>query len=274
MKFEVLISIMFKTDLTFLKKVFSNNNIDDYNILIINQTDNSKLLYSENKKIRVINSFERGTSSSRNLAIENSKGEFCLFADDDVVYKKDFQLDILKSFSNNFSSGILSFECSSKKGKLHNNYPPEGNHDKKTLKKIHTIVIGFKSDIIKNKEVRFNEYFSYKGLFSGGGEYVFLRRALTKKVNIKHIKKIIVFHPTESSGKDMSSKENIYSRAAMTNHYYGSLLSFLWVLKYVFFLFRNKFINLSQVNEKLSIGFKGVFKYNELHNKGLIERQK
>ena len=75
--------------------MFANNTLEDYRILIINQTTKDNLLESELTNVRVINSFEKGLSKSRNLAIRNAMGDICLIADDDITYKKGFKKDII-----------------------------------------------------------------------------------------------------------------------------------------------------------------------------------
>ena len=85
--FEILISTMFREDLNFLNPIFSMNDMDDFNIIIVNQTDEDKILFSDRPNIKVINSFERGSPASRNLAIRNATADVCLMADDDIVYQ-------------------------------------------------------------------------------------------------------------------------------------------------------------------------------------------
>ena len=89
--FEILISTQSQTSLDFLVPMFKNQNYKDFNLLIVNQNFGSVDLVSEYKNIRVFNSPEKGLAKSRNIAIKNALGTVCLFADDDVVYEKDFK---------------------------------------------------------------------------------------------------------------------------------------------------------------------------------------
>ena len=273
MKFEILISTMFRTNLSFLEPMFSKNNIEDYNILIINQTDASKILKSNLDNISVINSFERGTSASRNLGLKNATAEICLFADDDTVFKPHFKEIILKEFNEHNNAYMVTFEAVDKNNIPHLNYCKAGLHNKKTLKTIHMIVMAVKPKLLLEKEVFFNDYFSLGGKFSGATEYVFLRNALHQNLTAYHQKKIIVEHHELSSGKQLSSDRVIHTRSARKNHFTNSFIAILWLLKYILFLLRKRLITFKEVYPKFKVGLKGIDDYNDLLNKGLIKRQ-
>lgn len=274
MKFEILIATMYRKDLSFLYDIFSKNNIDDYAILIINQTSEDELLYSDVNNIRVINSFERGTSASRNLAIKNAIGDICLFGDDDLIYEPNFDKIILSSFKKHEDAYLLSFEAiSGISRKAHGHYPLEGKHTIKTLKPIHMVVMAFRRVELLESNVLFNEYFSYGGKFSGGTEYVFLMNAYSCNLIAYHISKTIVYHDGPSSGKDMGSDRSIHTNAARINHFNKSWYAKLWLIKYVLFLIRYDYIKLSEMICKFKVGIKGINDYNELYKQGLIKRQ-
>ena len=95
---QVLISTMNRSNLEFLDSIFVNNNISNSLITIINQTKKNTISCDNNKSIQIFNSSEFGLSYSRNLAIKNSTNDYCLIADDDVVYVKNF--DKIKEFCN------------------------------------------------------------------------------------------------------------------------------------------------------------------------------
>ncbi|MEM9687793.1 MAG: glycosyltransferase, partial [Bacteroidota bacterium] len=97
--FEILIATMNRTDLSFLSSMFKEVHYDAYLILIINQTTKDRLLESPHKNIRVINSFEKGLSKSRNLALKHAIGDVCLIADDDVCFTSDFQQRIIEAYT-------------------------------------------------------------------------------------------------------------------------------------------------------------------------------
>ena len=83
---EVLIATQNRTSLDFLLKMFPDHNFKDFKILIVNQTIKGQDLTSNSDAIRVINSYEKGLSKSRNLALQNASCNIALISDDDVIY--------------------------------------------------------------------------------------------------------------------------------------------------------------------------------------------
>ena len=260
---EILISTMYKVDLDFLEKMFQHNRISDFDIIIVNQTVNNKFLYSNNPKIKIINSLERGSPASRNLAIKNATKDICLMSDDDIVYQPNLLQIISDAYSNHNEATLISFEAIDEDYKLYTNYYPEGKHNKETLKKIYTVVITFRRSVFVKHAIYFNHYFGVGSVFKGVTEYVFLRNALDKGLLMQHVSKIIVMHPNESSGRNMGSDNGVYARAAMHQRFYGNL-SYLWLVKYLFFLLRHQHISLKDISHKFSIGLKGIKRYKLL----------
>ena len=99
---EILVSTMNRNTLDFLIPMFPFCHFSEFSILIVNQTQENNLLHSDFLSVRVINSFEKGLSKSRNLALKNAKGKIVLLTDDDVVFETDFQAKIIDSFNNFF----------------------------------------------------------------------------------------------------------------------------------------------------------------------------
>jgi len=274
MKFEILLSTMYRTNLEFLDNIFKHNILEDFNLLIINQTTPNKLLKSDSSKIRVINSFEKGVSASRNLSIKEALGQICLFADDDIIYKPNLKEKILNEFNLFPDAYLLNFETVSETGIPHSNYPNRGLLSKKYFISIHMIGMAFRKDMLIENSVYFHPLFSYGGKFQKGDELVFLRNAYAKGLKAYNTGVIIVEHPSESSGKNLASDVVIYAYGARNNHFYGSFLSKIILIKYIYFLYRKKLITFTEIKAKFYIGLKGIKEYNVLVKKGLTERQK
>ncbi|WP_323789475.1 glycosyltransferase family A protein [Psychroserpens sp.] len=270
-RIEILISTMFKDDLSFLEPMFVDNNSDDFDLIVVNQTTEDKLLVSDKANIKVINSFERGSPSSRNLAIQNATQDICLMADDDIVFKPNLKETILNAYKNHPNAAMISFEAVDESGKLYTNYHQEGSHNKKSLKKIYTWVITFNRKVFHDNAIYFNHYFGVGSVFKGETEYVFLRNAYDKNLPMIHIAQTIVMHPNESSGRLMGSDNAVFARSALRYRFYGNL-SYLWVFKYVFFLLRYKYIAVKDVFAKIRTGFEGIKTYKMLKNEGKINQ--
>jgi glycosyltransferase involved in cell wall biosynthesis len=266
---EILISTMFRDDLGFLEPMFVDNNIDDFNLIVVNQTSEDKVLVSDKPNIKVINSFERGSPASRNLAIQNASKDICLMSDDDIVYMPNLKDTITKAYQRHPNAAMISFEAIDETGKLYTNYYPEGAHNKKSLKKIYTWVITFNRKVFRENGVFFNHYFGVGSVFKGETEYVFLRNAYDKNLPMIHVAQTIVTHPNESSGRHMGSDNAIFARSALRYRFYGNL-SYLWVFKYVLFLLRHKYISWKHIISKIKTGFKGIQTYKRLKSEGKI----
>lgn len=271
LRIEILISTMFKKDLGFLEPMFIDNNIDDFDLIIVNQTTEDCLLVFDKTNIKIINSFERGSPASRNLAIQNSTKDICLMSDDDIIYKPNLKDTIIKAYQSHPNVAMISFEAVDELGKPYTNYFPEGVHDKKSLKKIYTWVITFNREAFLEKAVYFNHYFGVGSTFKGETEYVFLRNAYDKGLSMIHIAQTIVMHPDESSGRQMGSDNAIFARSALKYRFYGNL-SYLWVFKYVFFLIRYQYISLNETIVKLRTGFQGIKEYKRLKRNNKIDK--
>lgn len=271
MTFEILISTMFREDLGFLNSIFKYNDINNFNILIVNQTTENKLLHSQKPNIRIINFFERGSPASRNLAIRNSNFDVCLMSDDDIVYQPNLKQFIENAYAHNPDAAMISFEAIDEYGELYTNYYPAGKHNKKSLIKIFTWVISFKREVFKSNQIFFNHYFGVGSVFQGSTEYVFLRNAFDKGLKMIHENQVIVMHPNLSSGRLMGSDDKLYSRAALQCRFIGNL-SYLWLIKYIFFIWRFNYIKFMEIPDKFKIGLKGINAYKSLSKSGDIDK--
>ena len=212
--FEILIATMFREDLNFLDAMFSLNDSADFNIIIVNQTSEDKLLSSDRPNVKVINSLDRGSPASRNLAIRNATADVCLMADDDIVYQPHLKKHIEVAYSKHPEAAMISFEAINEHGHSFADYFREGLHDKKSLKKQ---------------------------------------------------------HPDENSGRFMGSDDALYARSALTQRFYGNF-SYLWLLKYVLFIYRHDYITFSQMTSKFRMGLNGIAKYKALSKSGEIDK--
>lgn len=260
---EILISTMHKESLAFLESMFPKGKYQQYTMLIVNQTTKNKQLQSHIPNIRVINSFETGLPQSRNLALKNAVGDICLIADDDVVYKEDFNQIILNAFNAKTDADIITFKMVDEKGSDFKRYRDIERHTKKTINTVNSVVIGLRRKQIIEKSVFFNPHFGLGATFQTANEYVFLRNALEKKLNILFEPKVILSHDYFSSGRDAGSDRLVFSRAALFYKYSG-ILGYLRVLKYIYLIYKRGIIKSNQILPKLAIGFKGISTYKKV----------
>ncbi|WP_158526732.1 glycosyltransferase family A protein [Olleya aquimaris] len=255
---------MNRTSLDFLTHLFPEHNYLDFNILIINQTEEHNLLRSNYENIRVINAFEKGLAKSRNLAIKNATGDICLLADDDVKYKKQFSDCIIKSFTTYPEADIITFKMQDFDGNDFKIYSDKKQHDLETIKNVNSVVIGFNRKQIINSNLYFDEAFGLGSDFQTADEYIFLREALQKNLTLIFEPQPILSHPKFSSGQDNGNDKLIFARAALYYKYSG-ILGYLKLIKHLYLLNKQGYIKSSQLLSKFKIGLKGISHYKRLN---------
>ncbi|HQE33833.1 MAG TPA: glycosyltransferase family 2 protein [Flavobacterium alvei] len=260
---EILIATKNRNNLDFLVQMFPFTSFSNFNILIINQSSENQLS-SDFEKVRVINVDEKGLSKSRNLAIKNATKKICLIADDDVVYFPNFDTEIITAFNQNPKASIITFNHQRiGKKEPHNRSKKVYSHSQKTIENVCSIEIGFQLNAIKNNNICFDENFGLGSYFETAEEYLFLLAAIKLKLNVIFSPFVIVSHPLLSSGEHQGDDKILFARAAL---FYKTKrnLAYIWLIKYVFFLFRNNYINWNECMSKYKIGLNGIQKYKEL----------
>ncbi|GGK25566.1 hypothetical protein GCM10007962_19820 [Yeosuana aromativorans] len=269
---EILISTMYRTSLSFLHDMFPNGKYSNYKILIVNQTSEKELLISNENNVRVINSFERGLARSRNQAIQNAESDFCLFSDDDVTYFEGFDSVIENAFKKHPDAHIITYQMVNESGMLYSVYPDVIVHNRKTVSTVNSVVISFDRKKILASSVFFNEIFGLGSIFETADEYVFLRSALRKNLNVFFEPKTILKHPDFSSGKAVGSNKIVFARSAVFYKYNGAITYFklIW---HLLLLIKNNDLGINQFFEKYQQGLKGIGKYKSILKMGLETRQ-
>jgi glycosyltransferase involved in cell wall biosynthesis len=262
---EILIATKNKSSLVFLETMFPFEHFSNFNILIINQSKERKLI-SDFEKVRVINIDEKGLSKSRNLAIIDASKKICLIADDDVVYFSNFDHEIITAFNQNPKASIITFNHQRiSKEQPYNKSKTGYSHSKKTIEKVCSIEIAFQLKDIKENKICFNENFGLGSCFETAEEYLFLRDAIELKLSVVFSPFVIVSHPLWSSGEKQGDDKILFARAALIYKTKRSI-AYIWLLKYVFFLARNRYINWNECWRKYKTGLMGIQKYKELVN--------
>ncbi|GEP52316.1 hypothetical protein FNO01nite_29880 [Flavobacterium noncentrifugens] len=261
---EILISTTNRNTLDFLIPMFPFGHFSEFSILIINQTSKDKIMVSDFPSVRIINSFEKGLSKSRNIAIQNASKKIGLFADDDVIYAKDFDKQIIDAF-NAFDSSVITFNHQ----RIGLDHPQNAatmhySHNFKSIWNVCSIEIAVKTEDIKNAKISFNEQFGLGSYFETAEELLFMRTVLQHKIKAGYFPVVVVSHALLSSGEAQGSDKLIFARAALSYKLYG-MLAYFWLPKYLFFLYRHQFISKSEILKKMKAGILGIKKYKELH---------
>ncbi|PWI31343.1 hypothetical protein DI383_01345 [Flavobacteriaceae bacterium LYZ1037] len=261
---EILVATTNRTTLDFLYNMFKNNVLENYHILIVNQTKEEKLLHAETPNIRVINSFETGLSKSRNLALKNAIGDICLLADDDVVYLEHFEKTILERYNKLSDADILTFKTLTSEKKPYSNYPNQITSLNRFYRKVLSIEISFKRESLINNNVAFNELFGLGSVFQDGENRLFFEDVFKKKqIKAYFSPDYIVMHEPSSSSDDVASDRFIFARSALNYKLHGTFVWF-YVFRLIASLVRKGLINLNEISSKIKMANQGIKTYKEL----------
>jgi glycosyltransferase involved in cell wall biosynthesis len=260
---EILIATKNRISLDFLALMFPFSPFSNFNILIINQSIEN-ILVSDFESVRVINVNEKGLSKSRNLAIRNASKKICLIADDDVVYFANFEKEIIYAFNQNPEISIITFNHQRVGLNMpQNSFRKPFSHSLKSIWNASSIEIAFQLNDIKENDLIFDENFGLGSYFETAEEYLFLREAIQLKLTALFFPFVIVSHPLTTSGENQGSDRILFARAALFYKTKANLV-YIWLLKYVFFLVRNNYINWNECMDKYKMGLSGIRKYKEL----------
>lgn len=244
--FEILISTMNQDSLDFLIPMFPFSHFSNFRILIVNQTQNQKLLISDYPNIRVINSEEKGLSKSRNTAFQNAVGEILLIADDDVVFQEGFNSKIINAYNEFQNAAAIKFCVLKSDGNRMKNYPSVSKKNSNILNILDTssIEITLNKKKVGAANIQFDEKFGLGSIFEIGEEAIFLSDLKKKGRQIAFVPEIIVKHDKPTS----SEKENLIEK------YYnqGALFTRIFNKNYIFWIFVKFFFDLKQGKIKLS----------------------
>ncbi|MHC0445700.1 glycosyltransferase family 2 protein [Flavobacterium sp. 3-218] len=243
---EILISTMNRDSLEFLVPMFSSLDYSKISILIINQVQNEINLSSNCPNIRVINSFEKGLSKSRNLALENAIGKILLISDDDVVFEKEFIAKIIDAYHKYPNAAVIKFSALKSDKKPLNKYSANSKSHLNAFDILNTssIELTLNKFQIDFRKYRFDENFGLGGIFEMGEEAVFLS-------DLKKDNKQLVFEPqiiVEHKNSTSSEKRDILDRYFIS----GALFIRIFKEKYLFWIFVKMFFDLKHKKIKMN----------------------
>jgi len=265
---EILVSTMNRNSLDFLIPMFPFCHFSEYSILIINQTQENNLLDSPFPTVRVINSIEKGLSKSRNLALKNAIGKIVLIADDDVVYRKDFDATIVQAHNQYTNRAAISFCIEKTNGLLFKKYLTKAKSDLSLMElfNVLSIEISLNKSVLDKIGVKFDEYFGLGSQFEMGEEAIFLSDIKYKINQIAFVPSVIAIHPEISSNEILDYKQRYYIQGAFLSRV-SKADYFMGLATKLFFDLKQKKLNLSQIHVAIKNANKGKTDYYKLKNK-------
>ncbi|MFH7014819.1 glycosyltransferase [Flavobacterium sp. FlaQc-47] len=257
---------MNQISLDFLKPMFPFLHFSHFRILVVNQTKSSQILNSEYCNIKVFNSFEKGLSKSRNLALENASGKILLVTDDDVVYQEGFIDKIIYAYNKFPNAVVINFCAVQVSGKLMKKYP---SYSKKSLSifdifNSSSIEITLNKKIYEKFNIRFDENFGLGSFFEMGEEAVFLSDLKNEKLQLVFESEVIVKHQGLTSSNKKNAIEKYFIEGALATRIFGKNYIF-WIFIKLFFDLKQYKLKFNQLNTMLKSSKNGHQKIQKLH---------
>jgi GR25 family glycosyltransferase involved in LPS biosynthesis len=253
---------MNQSNFDFLEALFLHVDCTNLNIIIINQTTENNLLHTDNELIKVYNVFEKGLSKSRNLALENATKKLLVIADDDVIFCKNFQENILEAFNTFTNHDGFRFQFLNHQGNLAKKYPTAFQSKLSTFETLNTssVELVFKSESLKNAKISFDENFGLGTNFPIGEEAIFVSDLIKKGLKIGFVPQVIVSHSTISTGHKTKNATLYYIQSAVFYRIFSKMYLF-WVVLKLFFDFKQSKIKFTNVFYLFNQALKGKKAY-------------
>ncbi|MDD9338968.1 MAG: hypothetical protein PV362_04780 [Providencia heimbachae] len=203
----------------------------DINLLIIHQIPESlsssifENAYLKIKNygfsVKIIPSFSRGLSKSRNLAIQNCHTKYILFSDDDNSYVNNL-VDILDEKTLNKKLQIYSFRIISKEGEYFKKYPKiNTTHNNRSILRLSSIENLYDHDFLVSNNIFFNENFGLGAKFPSCEQPIFAKKILSHNGMGEFYPINLAIHPKENSGYDFYNPLQAKTRRKMFLEIYG-----------------------------------------------------
>lgn len=251
--------------------MFPHQDLAEIHITVVNQTTPDKLIpRQENPSIQVINSFQKGLSASRNLALLSTDKKLCLLADDDIVYKQGFIDVVLAAFNQNPDAVLISFRTQNQQGELLKKYPSARKSNLSVLDRlsIMSVEMAVNNEILKKEGVRFDTRFGLGANFPLGEEAVLINQLHNKGMKIVMEPQVINIHPAHSSTETIANTEKYFTLGAVYTAIFGNKYKRFIMLKLLFDVKQGR-VKAAEILTMFKIAVQGYKKYkatNEENN--------
>jgi glycosyltransferase involved in cell wall biosynthesis len=255
---EILVATMHRDSLDFLKPLFPFAHFSGFNILVINQTTPRQLLTSTYPNIRVINSFEKGLSKSRNLALKNATGKLCIITDDDLNFLPDFESKVLTAY-NRYSDVVLAaFRTEDAQGQLYKKYPPKRKLATNDLERLNIMSVEMVVNlpVVQALGISFNERFGLGADFTMGEEAVFINGLHKKGGKVLLEPQTLTRHAAPDTHACMGVKQKYYVQGALFTALFSKNY-LLWVFLKLVFEIKQRATGIGQVPAAIKAARKG-----------------
>lgn len=265
MKVVVLISCMHQKD----KSIIERTGIQT-DVVVVNQCDEDKIeeytfinKAGKECKVKFINTTERGLSRSRNMALKNAWGDYCIFADDDEILAEGYELIIQSAFERNPKADIVAYNYKDLNPRLKNNYKKPITKEQEAPKN-HCYTSGalsFKLSRIILKEIWFDPRIGAgSGIISAGEESVWLTLARKRGLKVYQCPEFITtLSQANSTWFNGYNEKYFYDLGANLTARYG-WIKYIYQFYYPYRLHKETKLSIWKQLYYINAGMKGFMK--------------
>lgn len=266
-KVTVLLSCMHQKDAIIIQR--TNVQTD---VVVVNQCDEERVeesifynKYGKACRLMFINTSERGLSRSRNMALKNAWGDYCIFADDDEVLADGYEEMIVMAFSRNPNATIIAFNYANINSRFKNSKIKSIDAERESRKNrfFSSVSLAFRLDKILSKEVFFDVRIGAgSGIIAAGEESVWQTVARKKGLRIFQCPNTITtVSQADSTWFVQYNEKYFYDIGANLTARYG-IMKYLYQFYYPFRLRKETELSFWKQLYYINAGMKG-FKNNK-----------
>ena len=193
----------------------------DWDVLITVQSGTAELPTPEQlakapkgERVQVLAFAGTGVTKIRNHALANAKGDYLIFADDDITFDEEGILNALE-YMEASELALLLGQAVDETGTLRKSYPTKPTKlNKLNSAKAATYEMLVNTKAVKLAGVSFDETFGAGAQETYlGDEYILIADLVTKGLNCYFVPITLATHPTDSSGSGWGTPSDRKARA-------------------------------------------------------------
>lgn len=181
-KLQVLVATMNQTDFSLIEKM--NLTTD---AIIANQASavEKREEVRDGKRYCMITTDTRGVGKNRNIALTFAEGDICLLADEDMVYEKDYEGQILNAFQENPRADAIVFNIKTIGREVKRRETKKGKKvSVLRFQNYGACRVAFRRERLQKANICFTELFGGGCPHGSGEDSLFLREMLRKGMKI------------------------------------------------------------------------------------------
>lgn len=234
MTLELLVSAMNKEPLALAQEMHI-----DSDALIVSQGEEytyEETPYKEHR-IRYYSMAERGVGLSRNHVLMRAQADVGLFADEDIVYVKDYEKLVLEAFRDHPQADMLLFNVKASPGRETYHIEQFGRVRTYNCGRYPTYSFAVKVEAVRRRNITFHLYFGGGARYSNGEDSLFIQECIHKGMKVYRVPVTIGQERTrESTWFKGYNKKFFYDRGVLYHYLYGRLAGlmaarFIWTHK-------------------------------------------